>query len=208
VPQESKGAEKEIDIMLQKRANQNRTLFEAVEPDSVNHSRTLAATPVRKNHRSADHPDCGILDKYVPVYRIELVRERTIPIKARPAIHNPDDVVAILQDELLKADREKLVCVMLNAKNVVIGMDIVSVGTLTSSLASGREIFKSAILLNAAAIILSHNHPSGDSTPSREDAQLTERISKAGEILGIRLLDHIIIAEQGNYSFSQSGRLP
>ncbi len=127
--------------MPQKRANQNRTLFEAVEPSSSN------------------HPDCGILDKYVPVYRIELVRERTIPVETRPAIHNPDDIVAILQDELLKADREKLVCIMLNAKNVVIGMDIVSVGTLTSSLASGREIFKSAILLNAAAIILSHNHP-------------------------------------------------
>jgi DNA repair protein RadC len=55
---------------------------------------------------------------------------------------------------------------------------------------------------------LSHNHPSGDATPSREDIQMTERISKAGEILGIKLLDHIIIAEQGNYSLSQTGRLP
>lgn len=194
--------------MNQKRAIQNLNLFAAVEPETDDNSTTLAKLSSRKNHRSTAHPDRGILDKYIPVYHIELVRERMIQIKPRPAIHNSDDVVAILQDELLKADREKLVCVMLNAKNVVIGMDIVSVGTLTSSLASGREIFKSAILLNAAAIILSHNHPSGDATPSREDIHLTERISKAGEILGIRLLDHIIIAEQGNYSFSNAGRLP
>jgi len=69
-------------------------------------------------------------------------------------------------------------------------------------------MFKSAILKNAAAIILSHGHPSGDPTPSREDIQMTERVSKAGEILGIKLLDHIIIGEQGNYSFSNAGRLP
>jgi DNA repair protein RadC len=91
-------------------------------------------------------------------------------------------------------------------KNVVIGMDIVSIGTLTASIAHPRKIFKSAILKNAASIILSH-HPSGDPVPSREDIQLTERIAKAGEILGIKLLDHIIIAEHGNYSFSNTGRL-
>jgi DNA repair protein RadC len=194
--------------MHQKRATQNRNLFAAVEPETNDNPKTLTEQSCEQNHPSIDHPDRGILDKYIPVYHIELVRERTISIAPRPAIHNSDDVVAILQDELLKADREKLVCVMLNAKNVVIGIDVVSVGTLTSSLASPREIFKSAILLNAGAIILSHNHPSGDATPSREDIQMTERISQSGEILGIKLLDHIIIAEQGNFSFSNVGRLP
>jgi DNA repair protein RadC len=194
--------------MHQKRATQNRNFFAAVVPEAADNSKTLTESSASSNRRSVASSDQGILEKYIPLYRIELVRERMIPIAPRPSIHNPDDVVAILQEELLKADREKLVCVMLSAKNVVIGLDIVSVGTLTSSLASGLEIFKSAILLNAAAIILSHNHPSGDATPSREDIQLTDRISKAGEILGIKLLDHIIIAEQGNYSFSQSGRLP
>jgi DNA repair protein RadC len=194
--------------MPQKRATQNRNLFAAIEPETIDNYTTFEQQSNGRNHQSATHPYRGNLDKYIPVYHIELVRERTSQIEPRPAIHNSEDVVAILQDELLKADREKLVCVMLNAKNVVIGMDIVSVGTLTSSLASGREIFKSAILLNAAAIILSHNHPSGDATPSREDIHMTERISKAGEILGIKLLDHIIIAEQGNFSFSNAGRLP
>jgi len=189
--------------MHQKRATQNRNLFAAIEPGTNDNPKTLSEQSAGSNH-----PDRGILGKYIPVYRIELVRERTISIEPRPSIHNPDDVVAILQDELLNADREKLVCIALNAKNSVIGINIVSVGTLTSSLASGREIFKSAILLNAASIVLSHNHPSGDSAPSREDILMTERISKAGEILGIKLLDHIIIAEQGNFSFSQAGRLP
>jgi hypothetical protein len=143
--------------MHQKRATQNQNLFPTGEPETTDNSNMPAESFGSRNPRSAVTSSRGILDKYIPLYRIELVRERMIPIEPRPAIHNSDDVVAILQDELLKADREKLVCVMLNTKNVVIGMDIVSVGTLTSSLASGREIFKSAILLNAAAIILSHN---------------------------------------------------
>jgi DNA repair protein RadC len=97
---------------------------------------------------------------------------------------------------------------MLNAKNVVIGMDIVSVGSLSASIAHPREIFKSAILKNAAAVILAHNHPSGDSSPSQDDVQLTERISQAGKILGIKLLDHVILGELDNYSFADAGRLP
>jgi DNA repair protein RadC len=180
--------------MNRKRATQNRNLFTAIEPDTHDDSRQSTGGLTASA-------------RYIPVYHVELVRDRSIKVEPRPSIHNPDDVVAILRDELLRADREKLVCLMLNTKNAVIGMDIVSVGTLTASLASGREIFKSAILANAASIILSHNHPSGDPTPSREDMQLTERISKAGEILGIKLLDHIIIGDQGTYSFSNSGRL-
>jgi DNA repair protein RadC len=181
--------------MNRKRATQVRNLFTPIEPGTHDNP-----TPQSGSTTASA--------KYIPVYHVELVRDRLIKVEPRPSIHNPDDVVAILQDELLKADREKLVCLMLNAKNVVIGMDVVSVGSLTSSIAHPREIFKSAILKNAAAIILSHGHPSGDPTPSREDIQMTERVSKAGEILGIKLLDHIISGEQGNYSFSNAGRLP
>ncbi len=154
------------------------------------------------------NPETTATARYIPVYHVELVRDRSIKAAPRPSIHNSDDVVAILQEELLSSDREKLVCLMLNAKNVIVGMDIVSIGTLTMSVAHPREIFKSAILKNAACIILSHGHPSGDPTPSREDIQLTERIRQAGEILGIKLLDHIIIGENGTFSFRDSGRLP
>lgn len=181
--------------MNRKRATQNENLFTAIEP-------------VTQDNPAPQTGQLMASTKYIPVYHIELVRDRLIKVEPKPSIHNSDDVVTILQDELLKSDREKLVCLMLNAKNGVIGMDIVSIGTLTASIAHPREIFKSAILKNAASIILSHNHPSGDPAPSREDIQLTERIAKAGEILGIKLLDHIIIAEHGNFSFSNTGRLP
>ena len=181
--------------MNRKRATQNRNLFTTIEP-GIHETPAHQFVPVSASA------------KYIPVYHVELVRERWIKVEPRQSIHNSDDVVAILQDELLKSDREKLVCLMLSAKNTIIGIDIVSVGTLTTSVAHPREIFKSAILKNAASIILSHCHPSGNPTPSREDIQMTERIAKAGEILGIKLLDHIIIAEQGNYSFSNTGRLP
>lgn len=181
--------------MNQKRAAQNRNLFTAIETDTCDN-------PAPSTYETA------VSAKYIPVYHVELVRDRLIKVEPRPSIHNPDNVVSILQDELLKSDREKLICIMLNAKNAIIGMDVVSVGSLTSSIAHPREIFKSAILKNAASIILSHCHPSGDPTPSREDIIMTERVAKAGEILGIKLLDHIIIGEFGNYSFSNSGRLP
>jgi hypothetical protein len=125
------GAEKEKNIMHQKRATQNRNLFTATEPEIMNSHAMLVGINGNKNHRSAAHPDQEILDKYIPPYRIELVRERLIPIKPRPSIHNPDDIVAILSEELLKADREKLVCVMLITKNVVIGIDVVSAGAFT-----------------------------------------------------------------------------
>ncbi len=90
----------------------------------------------------------------------------------------------------------------------MIGIEVVSVGSLTASIVTPRELFKSAILESAAAVIISHNHPSGDPAPSQDDIRLTERISKAGEILGIKLLDHVIIGELGSYSFSNAGRLP
>ena len=180
--------------MNRKRATQNQNLFTELSLQTV-----------------GSIPSAGKLvpsTRYIPVYHIELVRDRSIKIEPRSAIHNSDNVVAILRDEVLNADREKLVCLMLNTKNVVIGMDVVSLGTLTMSVAHPREIFKSAILKNAASIILGHNHPSGDPTPSREDIQMTERITRAGEILGIKLLDHVIIGENGTYSFRNTGRLP
>jgi DNA repair protein RadC len=107
------GAEKEKNIMHQKRATQNRNLFTATEPEIMNSHAMLVGINGNKNHRSAAHPD------------------QEIPIKPRPSIHNPDDIVAILSEELLKADREKLVCVMLITKNVVIGIDVVSAGAFT-----------------------------------------------------------------------------
>ncbi len=194
--------------MYQKQTRNNPTLFSDPETGAVNNP-TLPTNPSEsadvvksiRERRSASK-------QYIPVYRVELVRERTIKVEPRRAIHNSDDVVAILRDEILKADREKFVCLMLNSKNYIIGMEYTSVGTLASSIICPRELWKSAIVAGAAAVIGIHNHPSGDATPSHEDIRVTERLSKAGEILGIKLLDHIIIAEFGSYSFRNAGRLP
>ena len=194
--------------MNQKRATLNPSLFEAAAsaasinpPSLTNPSSNEQDNPAGQSRRAPSR-------HYIPVYRVELVRERTLTTEQRRSVHNSEDVIAILRDELLRYDREKLVCLLLNAKNVIIGMEVTSVGTLTQSIAAPREIYKSAIISSAAAIILAHPHPSGDPTPSREDIQMTERVAKAGEILGIKLLDHVIIGELGTYSFANAGRLP
>jgi len=85
--------------------------------------------------------------------------------------------------------------VILNTKNQVLAVDTISVGSLNSSLVHPREVFKPAVLKSAAAVILLHNHPSGDATPSSEDMEITRRLAEAGKILGIEVLDHIIIGD-------------
>ncbi len=194
--------------MNQKQTSNNPTLFSDAGT-GVTKNMALPTSPSGTGDAATSiQAKRGPSKQYIPVYRVELVRERTIRVEPRRAIRNSDDVVAILRDEILKADREKFVCLLLNAKNYIIGMEYTSVGTLASSIICPRELWKSAIVAGAAAIIGIHNHPSGEATPSQEDIRVTERLSKAGEILGIKLLDHIIIAEFGNYSFRNAGRLP
>ncbi len=115
-------------------------------------------------------------------------------------IKNPDDVFAFTYD-LRDKKKEYLICLYLNARNVLIKKEIISIGLLDKSLLHPREIFYSAIALNSASVILVHNHPSGDPTPSRQDIDMVGNIAKAGEIMGIPVLDFIIIATDGNYSF-------
>jgi len=92
--------------------------------------------------------------------------------------------------------------VLLDRKNKVIGLNTVSVGSLTASICHPREVFKAAILANAAAVILGHNHPSGDPQPSQEDRVLTARLAAAGQLLGIEVLDHIIVGDGTEHFFS------
>jgi DNA repair protein RadC len=116
----------------------------------------------------------------------------------------------ILKTLLGDKDREEFLILMVDAKNKIIGIHSVSVGTLSLTVVHPREVFKAAILVNSSAIILAHNHPSGDPNPSREDITLTKRMEEAGKILGIRILDHIILGEEsfGNYySFADSGMM-
>ena len=115
-------------------------------------------------------------------------------------IKNSKDVLSLNYD-LRDKKKEYLVCLYLNARNVLIKKEIVSIGLLDKSLLHPREIFYPAVELNSASIILVHNHPSGDSTPSKKDTEVVKKISQASEIMGIPVIDSIIISENGYYSF-------
>jgi len=119
----------------------------------------------------------------------------------------PNDALALLQPRMQLLDREHFVVVSLTTKNRVISIETVSIGSLNSSLVHPREIFKNAIRLSAAAIILAHNHPSGDPNPSREDLEVTKRLVEAGKLIGIEVLDHIIIGVDAYTSFKEQGLL-
>ncbi len=141
--------------------------------------------------------------------KVQLIKEKS-EVYADLRISSPSDAVRKLQPvikQLLEdADRENFVVLYLDTKHKVTGVEIVSTGSLNASVVHPREVFKGALLHNAAAIICAHNHPSGDPTPSTEDEAVTKRLFEAGKLLGINLLDHLVIGEGGNYrSFREMG---
>lgn len=123
----------------------------------------------------------------------------------RPVIKSPSDVANLVMEEMRYLDREHFRVVSLNNKNRVLAINPVSVGSLSSSLVHPREVFKNSIKQSAAAVVLVHNHPSGDPTPSREDAEVTTRLAEAGKILGIEVLDHVIIGDNRYVSLKEKG---
>jgi len=120
-----------------------------------------------------------------------------IRTKGTVTIKKPEDVYNYLVDELRDKKKEHFYALLLDSKNKIIKKDLISVGTLDSSLVHPREVFKEAIKNSAAGVILVHNHPSGDPEPSDNDVEITQKIAKAGNILNIKVLDHVIIAEKG-----------
>jgi len=134
--------------------------------------------------------------------RVYLVREGDADEVIK--LNNSSDVYDLVKDELANSDREMLLSVMLTNKNQLIGVETVSIGSINVTSMSPREVFKSAILANAVSIILCHNHPSGELTPSNEDIQITKLIVDAGKLLGIKVLDHIIVSNKGYYSLNDN----
>lgn len=116
-------------------------------------------------------------------------------------IRGPDDVVAFVGPKLRKEQREHFLVLLLNARHEVIGKETVSIGSLNASIVHPREVFRSAIVNSAASIIACHNHPSGDAEPSEEDIAITKRLVQVGELIGIAVLDHVIVASRGVVSF-------
>lgn len=145
--------------------------------------------------------------RQINVVRVQLVREAAFPYGAG-SVCNAADVAGLVCRHLARADREHFVVLMLDVKCHPLALHTVSIGTLDSCSAHPREVFKAAILANAASVVLAHNHPSGDPTPSPEDIALTRRLSACGELLGIAVADHVVVADTGRYaSFRERGML-
>ena len=120
---------------------------------------------------------------------------------------SPARLVGRIRKRLIDEPSELFGVFMLNSRNIAMGWHVVSRGTLTASLVHPREVFRAAIIENAASVILVHNHPSGNAKPSNEDRSVTKRIAAAGRLLGVKVLDHVIVAESGYYSFTEEGEL-
>jgi DNA repair protein RadC len=122
-------------------------------------------------------------------------------------IRNPQNVVRAIRASIKDKAKEHFKLIILNPRNKIIAISTISIGTLNASLVHPREVFKEAIIHNAASVVLAHNHPSGDTEPSEEDLKITRRLSEAGKILGIEVLDHIIITKNGFKSLAEEGLL-
>ena len=151
------------------------------------------------------------------MYELKIVRERRSGYGLRQRFRGSADIYESFKEHFAQLDREHFVVLLLDAKNVMLGFHTVSIGSLTSSLVHPREVYKPVVLYNdgppithksviketythsirasAAALILMHNHPSGDPVPSQEDLHITKRLRDVGDVLGIRVLDHLVFGE-------------
>jgi len=128
------------------------------------------------------------------------------------SVTRPGDAFKPLQKwfshkDRIERDKEHALVMMLNIRNHVTAVDLVGIGILNANLLHAREVYRRAISFGAAQIILAHNHPSEDCTPSEEDIEVTKRLSEAGMVIGIELIDHIVFARHGFYSFKDHGLL-
>ncbi|WP_311775174.1 DNA repair protein RadC [Alkalihalobacillus sp. TS-13] len=132
-------------------------------------------------------------------------RVNRLQIEGRYIIRSPEDGANYVMDEMRFLSQEHFVCIYLNTKNQVLHKQTVFIGSLNASIVHPREVFKEAMRRSAASIICFHNHPSGDPNPSREDIEVTQRLSECGKIVGIDVLDHIIIGNQKFVSLKEKG---
>ncbi len=139
------------------------------------------------------------------------VREAVVRYRGRrqiaETVRDPADVARFVRGIVQNDAREHFVVLMLDGRHRPIGYQVVSVGTATASLVHPRDVFRPAVLNMTAGLIFVHNHPSGDPEPSKEDMSLTRRLAQAGELLGIRVLDHVIIGAKTYYSLADNGVL-
>ncbi len=136
---------------------------------------------------------------------VELGRRLAIAEARVEIIHGPEDVARFAMPHFRHETKEHFAVLLLNTKNHILAMPVISQGSLTASVVHPREVFEAAVRHSAASMILLHNHPSGDPSPSREDIAVTERLVKAGQIMDIPVLDHVIIGNDSFASLKEKG---
>ncbi|MFC0416806.1 DNA repair protein RadC [Cytobacillus solani] len=142
--------------------------------------------------------------KRVSIVSVKLVRESSI-LYERRSIRSPQDAYDLFKSFLEDKDREHFIVVSLDTKNQPVSINIYHIGSLNANIFSPCEVMKSAILSSAASIMVAHNHPTGETTESREDVEVTKRLAEAGKLMGIELLDHLIIGDGKYTSMKEKG---
>lgn len=145
----------------------------------------------------------------IPEIRVSVVRDGGQKTEGRPALDCPARVAEMARGIVAGDEREHMIIFLLDSRSRVRSYSVISIGTLQASLVHPREVFRPAIVAGAAAVILCHNHPSGQVDPSPDDRDTTRRLVKAGELIGIHVLDHVIIGndETASFSFRERGLL-
>jgi len=137
---------------------------------------------------------------------VEIARRVALPLDGRrKPVDSPEAAAALLRPHLLDKQKEHFVALLLDSRHHLIRMSPIAVGSLSATLVHPRELFKEAIAASAAAVIIAHNHPSGDPEPSEHDVELTRRLVEAGALLGIEVMDHLILGTDGIVSLKQRG---
>jgi DNA repair protein RadC len=141
------------------------------------------------------------------LYRLDIVRRRVTGCGRLPRVESSADIYRLFRLHFEQCDREQLCVALLDRQSRLIGFNVVAVGSLDAAVAKPREILKAAILANAAACIVLHNHPSGDITPSESDVAFTRQFRELAAIVGTPLIDHVIFGDDGYSSLAQLGLL-
>jgi DNA repair protein RadC len=142
-------------------------------------------------------PVYPVLGNQVPIYSVKLCR--TGDLRVREKVQNPSTMCSFLWPLFAEADRELVAVVLLDTHMCVIGVNVASVGDLSSAIIHPREVFKPAVIASACSIVVAHNHPSGDLTPSSEDRSICRRLVESGDVLGITVQDFLVIAGRNRY---------
>jgi DNA repair protein RadC len=129
------------------------------------------------------------------------------PVGHRVVIESPEAAAELLLPTVVGADRERCVAALLDTKHRLLEVVTVSVGSIDHTFMSPREVFRDALLANAAAIVVAHNHPSGDPEPSADDERVTTRLVRAGEVVGVEVLDHLVLGGHGWVSLARRGHV-